>query len=108
MAGALSREGCRTSRQGQEADPAPQHFATLTDWTTIPTLAYFSGTGTYEKSVDVPAAMLQSGLTQSISFGDGQPATVAGGTQGMRANYQPPVGDAAVVWVNGQRAGAAE
>ena len=90
-----------------EADPAPQHFATLADWTTIPALQYFSGTGTYEKTVDVPADVLQSGLSQYISFGDGQPSTVAGGAQGMRANFQPPVGDAAVVWVNGARAGAA-
>jgi hypothetical protein len=89
-----------------EANPAPQHFVTLADWTTIPALTYFSGTGTYAKTVDVPAAMLQSGLTQSISFGNGQPATTPGG-QGMRADFQPPVGDAAVVWVNGQRAGAA-
>jgi hypothetical protein len=89
-----------------EADPAPQHFATLADWTTIPALAYFSGTGTYEKTVDVPAAILQTGLTQSISFGDGQPASFRGG-QGMHADFQPPVGDAAVVWVNGKRAGAA-
>ena len=88
-----------------EADPAPQHFATLTDWATIPALTYFSGTGTYEKTVDVPAAILQTGLSQSISFGNGQPANLPGG-QGMHANYQPPVGDAAVVWVNGKRAGA--
>ncbi len=89
-----------------EADPAPQHFATLADWTSMPALTYFSGTGTYAKTVDVPAAMLQSGLTQFISFGDGQPAVFRGG-QGMHADFQPPVGDAAVVWVNGQRAGAA-
>jgi hypothetical protein len=93
-----------------EADPTPIHLDAGKSWTSIPALQYFSGVATYEKQVTVPADLLPSAGQPApklfLHFGDGQPATVAGGAQGMRANYQPPIGDAAVVWVNGQRAGA--
>jgi len=90
-----------------EADPAPMHLDAQTDWTANAALQYFSGVATYEKSVDVPADWVQAGMKQEISLGEGQAGNVPGGTQGMHANYQAPVGDVAVVWVNGQRAGAA-
>jgi hypothetical protein len=89
-----------------EADPAPQHFDTLVSWTDKPDTKYFSGTATYTKRVDVPAALLARGLAQTLDFGAGTEATVSGGGQGFRANFQPPIGDAAVVYVNGRRAGA--
>ncbi len=91
-----------------EADPAPEHFATLTDWTANPATHFFSGVATYVKSVTLTAQMLQGGQKKYLSFGEGAPAIVPVGTSGNpnRANYQPPIGDAAVVWVNGQRAGA--
>lgn len=89
-----------------EPDPAPQHFTTLVSWTENPATKFFSGVATYEKQVEVSAPMLRTGLTQRLDFGTGEAATVAGGNQGFRANFQPPVGDAAVVYVNGQRAGS--
>jgi hypothetical protein len=89
-----------------EADPAPQHFGTLISWTDNPATKFFSGVATYEKQIEVPATMLQAGLAQRLDFGSGSAATVAGGNQGYRANFQPPIGDAAVVFVNGQRAGS--
>jgi hypothetical protein len=89
-----------------EADPAPMHLDAAQSWTDTAALQSFSGSGTYEKSVDVPAAMVQTGLTQWLDFGDGQPANLGGGAQGTKANYQPPIGDAAVVYINGTRAGA--
>ena len=89
-----------------EPDPAPQHFATLVSWTENPSTKFFSGVATYEKQVEVSAPMLQPGLAQRLDFGTGEAATVAGGNQGFRANFQPPIGDAAVVFVNGRRAGS--
>ena len=89
-----------------EADPAPQHFSTLVSWTDNPATKFFSGVATYEKQIDVSAPMLKAGLTQHLDFGTGTAATVAGGNQGFRANFQPPVGDVAVIFVNGRRAGA--
>ncbi len=106
----LSRDWSVTFRNASaEADPAPQHFALLGDWSANPALTYFSGTATYTKQVDVPAAMVQGGRKVNLNFGEGQP-TGPGGTRvqgsGISANFQPPVGDVAVVFVNGRRAGA--
>jgi hypothetical protein len=95
----------------KEADPAPEKFATLTDWAANPAIASFSGVATYEKQVDVPATMLQPGLKTSLYFGEDRPANVGGfgggGGGHMTAALTAPIGDVAVVWVNGQRAGAA-
>ncbi len=95
-----------------EANPAPVHLDAGASWTAQPALQYFSGVASYEKNVNVPNEILPSNGTatarQYLDFGDGQPANVPGGTNGnpFRAYFQPPIGDAAVVWVNGQRAGA--
>ncbi|HVS53968.1 MAG TPA: glycosyl hydrolase [Opitutaceae bacterium] len=89
-----------------EADPAPQHFDALVSWTENPATHFFSGVAAYEKQIDVPAALLARGLVQSLDFGAGEATNVAGGGQGYRANFQPPIGDAAVVYVNGRRAGS--
>jgi len=89
-----------------EADPAPEHLASLASWTEQPATKYFSGVGTYVKQVDVPAAALANGLSQWLDFGRGSPAATPARAMGVRANFQPPVGDAAVVSVNGRRAGA--
>lgn len=89
-----------------EANPAPTHFATLASWTDQPATHYFSGVATYTKRFEAPAAMLRPGAHPVLDFGEGKPATVAGGAMGMRANFQPPIGDAAIVYVNGERAGA--
>jgi hypothetical protein len=89
-----------------EPDPAPQHFGTLVSWTENPATKFFSGVATYTKKIDVPVAMIGTGLAQRVDFGPGEPGNVAGGAQGFRANFQPPIGDAAVVYVNGRRAGS--
>jgi len=93
----------------KEADPAPEQFTTLSDWSTNPATASFSGVATYEKQVEVPASMLQPGIKTSLYFGEDQPANVGGfgGGGHMTAALTAPIGDVAVVWVNGQRAGAA-
>ncbi len=91
-----------------EADPAPKQLDAGASWTADPSLAAFSGVATFEKQVDVPAAMLKSGLKTSLYFGESQPMTVGGGGQRrFTAAITQPIGDVAVVWVNGQRAGAA-
>ena len=87
-----------------EADPAPQHFTTLHDWSNDAGLKYFSGTATYVKTINVPPALAAGPV--ALSLGAGHAAQVIGGGQGMRAEFQGPIGDAAVVTVNGHRAGA--
>ncbi len=94
-----------------EPNPAPRHFATLTDWTADASLKYFSGVATYEKSIVLPADQIMavdgSARKMYLDFGAGTPTVVPGSPSenSVRANFQPPIGDAAVVFVNGMYAG---
>ena len=108
----------------------------LTSWTDNETTRYFSGVAVYEKKVSVPADMLKDGLALQITFGaqpkpkakaDGdeseipaditeQPRPQSDTAEAMRAPTRPgprmqavldaPVREAAVVYVNGKRAGS--
>lgn len=103
----LSRDWDVTFRNSApEPNPAPIHLATLESWAEQSATHYFSGVATYEKSFDVQPQAVAAGAALVLDFGTGAPAKVAGGDMGFRANFQPPVADAAVVYVNGQRAGA--
>ncbi len=85
---------------------APVTMSTLADWTTLPGMANYSGVATYEKKVTIPAAMASSSVV--MSFGaTGAAGSGRGGGQGFAAVVSTPVHDAAVVYVNGQRIGAA-
>ena len=103
----LSRDWDVTfANAASEPNPAPAHFASLASWTGQPETKYFSGVGTYRKDVSVTDSFLAPGLRQMLDFGSGSPAVSTGRAMGVRANFQPPVGDAAVVYVNDRRAGA--
>ena len=82
-------------------------------WADDPSTRFFSGTASYSRAVDVPAAFRADGARVSLDFG-GAPSVereaLPGGT--MRGNsfaalIAPPVREAAAIFVNGQRAGAA-
>jgi hypothetical protein len=81
---------------------------TLKSWTDLDGRKFFSGQGTYQRSVTVPQAMLSSGHPIHLTLGEGTAVAPAGGRggSGMRAMLEPPVHEAAVVSVNGKRAGA--
>ena len=79
---------------------------TLRSWTDEDATRYFSGVATYEKSVTVPDSMLANGLDVRLDFGEGRPVPPERLTNGMQAWLDPPVRDAATVFVNGQRAGS--
>jgi hypothetical protein len=64
----------------------------------------FSGVGTYEKVIKVPAGL--AGPRVFLSFGEGTEVPAARRVNGMRALLDGPVRDAAVVYVNGKRAGS--
>lgn len=89
-----------------EPNPAPAHFANLSAWSERPETRNFSGTATYRKKVDVSSAMLRPGGWQQLDFGRGKPDTEAGDVRGVWARFQPPVSDAATIYVNDRRAGA--
>lgn len=76
---------------------------TLRPWTEDEATKFYSGVAAYEKEVELDGGMLAA----EIDFGEGR--TLASGPPrqaGMRAWYEGPVRDAAVVHVNGKRAGA--
>jgi len=79
----------------------------LRSWTDDDATRYYSGVAAYEKTVTVPEAMLAPGLAQRIDFGSGRPLEEEGRSNGMRAWFEGPVREAAVVVVNGRRAGSA-
>ena len=81
-------------------------FSTLRSWDENDATRYFSGTASYERSVNVPAGFIKSGNSAVIDFGDGKATEVIVQRNGMRTFYDPPIREAAVVYVNGQKAGS--
>ena len=78
----------------------------LHSWADDDSTRYYSGTATYDRLVDLPAGFLASGKLVELDFGEGTPIPVSPITNGMQTWYDPPIREAAVVYVNGQRAGS--
>ncbi len=78
----------------------------LRSWTEDEATRYFSGVATYEKEVVVPKEMIQESLTVRLDLGEGKPVPEQTLRAGMQAWLDAPVRDAAVVYVNDQRAGS--
>jgi hypothetical protein len=78
----------------------------LQSWTDDEATRYFSGPATYEKDVVVPDGMLKDGLTVRLDFGIGVPYPSRSLRSGMQAWLDPPVAEAAVVYINDRRAGS--
>src|SRR6185369_12451488 len=78
----------------------------LHSWTDDETTRYFSGTATYEKNVTVPESFLRSRPNVRLDFGEGKPLPEQNLRAGMQAWLDAPVSEAAVVYVNDQRAGS--
>ncbi len=89
-----------------DANRSAQSFAQLRSWTENEATRFYSGTATYEKEFNVPAAWLQRGAAVELDFGAGQSVPEQPRRNGMRAWLDAPIRDAAVVYVNDQRAGS--
>jgi hypothetical protein len=79
----------------------------LESWTDLEGRKFYSGQAAYERTVNVPQAVVDRGHDVVLTLGEGTPVT--GGPRaanGMRAMLESPVHEAAIVWVNGKRAGA--
>ena len=90
-------------------DGASKTMTQLRSWTDDEATKYFSGTATYEKSVKVPVDWLRTGRPVYLTFGEGAPVLPGSERRpasGMRAMLEAPVREAAVVYVNGKRAGS--
>lgn len=82
------------------------HMDRLRSWTELEGLRYFSGQGAYEKTVSVPQSLLKPGAKIYLNFGKGVPVEPHHRQNGTQAWIESPVREAAVVYVNGKRAGS--
>lgn len=78
----------------------------LRSWSDDERTRYFSGVATYEKAVNVSESMLESGRRLLLDFGEAQPVSVQPLRNGRRAWLDPPVREAAVVYLNDERIGS--
>jgi hypothetical protein len=69
-------------------------------WSDDPQTRYYSGSATYQRTFDVP------GKYSILDFGPGTPLEPARMSNGMRAWIDPPVREAALVYVNDKLAGS--
>ncbi len=89
------------------ASKQPVAMDPLTSWTEVPGMKNFSGTATYEKTFTIDAATLEERRHLYLDFGEGTPvAAPEHRGSGMRALLESPVREAALVYVNEQRAGS--
>jgi hypothetical protein len=90
----------------------------LRSWTDNDGTKYFSGAATYEKTIDVPEKMTKSGFRLVLDFGEGTPIEMppvrpgfgsdgtGSGSPRSQVWLDSPVREAAVVYINGERAGS--
>lgn len=83
---------------------APVSMSKLTDWTSSEDTKFFSGTATYEKSFNLTANQLKNSV--SLDFGEAISLDFEPQKNGMATYLNAPVKEAAVVYINGQRAGS--
>jgi alpha-L-rhamnosidase len=84
----------------------PGRYGALRSWTDEESTRYFSGAATYTKSVKVSSDMLDPKRKTYLDFGEGEPMAEQPLRSGMQAWFNPPVREAAVVYVNEQRVGS--
>lgn len=84
---------------------SPTPLAQLGSWTADPGRQFYSGTAEYVRVADVPAEGL-AGSRAILDFGEAKPLEEQNMRNGMRTWIEPPVREAAVIYVNGRRAGS--
>ena len=77
-------------------------------WTEDQAHKYYSGLATYETTVTVPRALVTTKHAVYLDFGEGTAVATAGRNagSGMRAMLEGAVREAAVVYIDGKRAGS--
>jgi hypothetical protein len=78
----------------------------LRSWTEDEDTRYFSGVATYEKEFVLPSDAPGTGRVLKLYFGEGTALREQPRRYGMQAWLEAPVREAAVVFVNGRRAGS--
>ena len=84
----------------------PETIDKLSSWTTNQQHLYFSGTAVYEKEINLTDANAGKDFSTVLDFGEPVPLPVQNLKNGMQTWLDAPVKEAAVVYINEQRAGA--
>jgi hypothetical protein len=82
-----------------------EKMPSLTSWTENPKTLYYSGVAIYTRAFDLDRKPA-SRLPVFLSFGQGSPIQNPPRHMGTQALLDPPIQVAAVIYVNGQRAGS--
>jgi hypothetical protein len=84
-----------------------QALTNLTSWTEITGKQFYSGEANYSRVFDVPAAS-KKGTRTLLDFGPGTPTidTRPPNANGTHALLDPPIREAAIVYVNGKQVGS--
>ena len=77
-----------------------------TSWTEDAKTRYYSGVAVYTRSFDLSPSALKAGRNLQLDFGEGTPIEAVPREHGTLALLESPVREAAVVFVNGKRAGS--
>jgi len=86
---------------------SPQPLASFASWATMPDRKFYSGEAAYKATFQLDA--LPSGADRVVlDFGEGTPIadTRKPGSAGISALLDPPIREAAIVFINGTRAGS--
>jgi hypothetical protein len=84
----------------------PVSMPTLRSWTADDSTKNFSGVCTYTKHLPFPAAAIKDNLKVALTFGTGAPRASESSGPGYQADFDAPVREAAIVFINGHRAGS--
>jgi hypothetical protein len=87
---------------------APLRMTSLRSWTEDERSKFYSGLAHYEKTFALKTGLLDKRTRVRLDFGQGQPIQVSQSPRvnGMQALLEGPIREAAVIMVNGRRAGS--
>ncbi len=90
-----------------DKEPTAAKLTSLISWTEIPGRQHFSGEAEYTRSFAIPEAT-KAMSRMVLDFGKGLPIANdrPPDASGMHALLEPPIREAAIVYVNGKRAGS--
>jgi len=88
------------------SSPLPSQTSTNTVWTDDPSAKFYSGEVRYRTSFRSAAAKNAEHIVLHFAEGKALPDTQPAGKNGMRAWYDAPIREAAIVFLNGKRMGS--